>query len=92
MKIKKNVLCFYSSGGRLSTSENGRLTTSESEDPPEPTWKRVLELLRSVQVAIVGVNLAIADYKGEGEIEFIEPPAILDDPEFFDEPEDSSGK
>lgn len=52
----------------------------------------VLSKCRDVQVAILGMDLAIADYKGEGGIEFIEPPPILDDPGFFQEPDDSQSE
>ena len=84
-RVLKNVLC---TSVRGCPQVDLKTRKCESEDPP--TLKTLLEKLLSVKVALVGVDLAIAHYKGEGEVELIEPPAILDDPEFFEESGETS--
>jgi len=85
-RVLRNV--FITSLRGCPQAEN--LSTRKCEDPP--TWKGLLSKCRGLQVALIGMDLEIAKFKGEGGIEFIEPPAILDDPEFFEEPDGSSSE
>lgn len=86
--IVKNILCFTAGGTCPEVIK--RLKKAKAEKPP--TWKAVLEKLYDVQIAILGMNLEIAKYKGETGT-YTAPPAILADPKLFQEPpDDSSGE
>lgn len=82
--VIRGVLCFSSPGKSLRiTGCDDILKKRKAEDPPN--LKTLLERLYDVKIALMEMDLSIADYRFGGGVSVTPPPAILDDPELFGE-------